>query len=134
MTEPVDPSFFYTLSDWLEGESLAQLLSDRTPFPIAEVVAGVTMLARALGHLHQHGVIHRDIKPENLHRGHDGQWRILDLGAALSGKEPEALRVLHAGTPSFMNPEQWGDDPVAAAASPACRSRYAGWRVPTRAA
>lgn len=118
VTEPVDPSFFYTLSDWLEGESLAQLLSDRTPFAIAEVVAGVTMLARALGHLHQHGVIHRDIKPENLHRGHDGQWRILDLGAALSGKEPEALRVLHAGTPSFMNPEQWGDDPVAAAASP----------------
>jgi serine/threonine protein kinase len=69
-------------------------------------------LVRTLGRLHQHGVIHRDIKPDNLHRGDDGQWRILDLGVALSGKEPEQLRVLHAGTPSYMNPEQWSDDPA----------------------
>jgi len=36
---------------------------------------------------------------------------------ALSGKEPDALRSLHAGTPSYMNPEQWGDDPVLAQAN-----------------
>jgi len=34
--------------------------------------------------------------------------RLLDLGVALSGREPEAMRKLHAGTPSFINPEQWG--------------------------
>ena len=34
--------------------------------------------------------------------------RLLDLGVALSGREPEAARLLHAGTPSYMNPEQWG--------------------------
>ena len=33
--------------------------------------------------------------------------RALDLGVALSGREPEATRRLHAGTPSYMNPEQW---------------------------
>ena len=27
---------------------------------------------------------------------------------ALSGREPESMRRLHAGTPSYMNPEQWG--------------------------
>jgi serine/threonine protein kinase len=50
------------------------------------------------------------LKPGNLHLGDDGQWRVLDLGVAVSGSEPKALRTLHAGTPSYMNPEQWNHD------------------------
>ena len=34
--------------------------------------------------------------------------RLLYLGEALSGREPAAMRQLHAGTLSFINPEQWG--------------------------
>jgi serine/threonine protein kinase len=63
---------------------------------------------RVLGLLHRQGVIHRDIKPANLHLGDDGVLRVLDLGVALSGREPASMRRLHAGTPSFVNPEQWG--------------------------
>jgi len=118
VTEPVNPSAFYTLSDWLDGESLASMLTRKTAFSVQDIVGAVTSLSRTLGRLHQHGVIHRDIKPENIHRGHDGQWRILDLGVALSGKEPEQLRVLHAGTPSYMNPEQWSDNPAISQATP----------------
>ncbi len=118
VTEPVNPTAFYTLSDWLEGESLGSMLERQASFAVSEVVAAAASLARTLGRLHQHGVIHRDIKPDNLHRGVDGQWRILDLGVALSGKEPESLRVLHAGTPSYMNPEQWSDDTADHRASP----------------
>jgi serine/threonine protein phosphatase PrpC len=117
ITEPLNPTAFYTLSDWLEGQSLAHLLDHKTPFVVSDVVQAAISLTRTLGRLHQHGVIHRDIKPDNLHLGHDGQWRILDLGVALSGREPEALRVLHAGTPSYMNPEQWSDDPTLARAT-----------------
>ena len=40
--------------------------------------------------------------------------RLLDLGVALSGREPKAMRSLHAGTPSFINPEQWGYSALAA--------------------
>jgi serine/threonine protein phosphatase PrpC len=118
ITEPVNATAFYTLSDWLEGHSLAALLERRETFTVQEVVGAAISLVRTLGRLHQHGVIHRDIKPDNLHRGQDGQWRILDLGVALSGKEPEQLRLLHAGTPSYMNPEQWSDDPGLARANP----------------
>ena len=63
---------------------------------------------KALGRLHRQGVIHRDIKPANLHLGADGVLRVLDLGVALSGSEPEATRLHHAGTPSYINPEQFG--------------------------
>lgn len=118
VTEPVSPTAFYTLSDWLDGESLAAMIDRKTAFSVAEIVGACASLARTLGRLHQHGVIHRDIKPDNLHRGRDGQWRILDLGVALSGREPESLRVLHAGTPSYMNPEQWLDDAAISRATP----------------
>ena len=74
---------------------------------VAEVVAWGLSAARSLGSLHRLGVVHRDVKPANLHLGDDGQLRLLDLGVALSGNETVEQRDLHAGTPSYMNPEQW---------------------------
>ena len=111
VVEPRQPSAFYALFEWHHGQSLADLLSAGKHFAVPDVVSAMLVIARAVGRLHQHGVIHRDIKPDNLHLGDDGHWRLLDLGVALSGKEPQALRELHAGTPSYMNPEQWSDDP-----------------------
>ena len=101
----------YTVFDWHPGKTLEHLMTSgqrQHGVPaVADVVTAATALARALGRLHRHGVVHRDIKPTNLHRGDDGQWRIIDLGVALSGREGAAQRELHAGTPSYMNPEQW---------------------------
>ncbi len=101
-------SAFYLLYDWHAGDTLQQLLSRQYPFSVPQVLALGSQVARALGLLHRQGVIHRDIKPANLHQGEDGVLRLLDLGVALSGREPAALRTLHAGTPSYINPEQWG--------------------------
>ncbi|MFM2340400.1 MAG: hypothetical protein RLZZ592_53 [Pseudomonadota bacterium] len=101
------PSAFYTVFDWHSGHTLEQFLADEKRFEVTEVVHGGLSVCRALGRLHRIGVIHRDIKPGNLHFGEDGQWRVLDLGVAVSGREPASTRTLHAGTPSYMNPEQW---------------------------
>ncbi|MBX3606017.1 MAG: bifunctional protein-serine/threonine kinase/phosphatase [Piscinibacter sp.] len=100
-------SALYLVFDWHGGQTLEQMLAAGRRFAVADVVAAATQVARALGRLHRQGVIHRDIKPGNLHLGDDGQWRVLDLGVALSGREGEAARELHAGTPSYINPEQW---------------------------
>ena len=108
--EVPDATAFYVVFDWHEGRTLEQLLAERQVFSIADIVAGAAAAARAIGRLHRQGVVHRDIKPANLHRGADGRWRILDLSVALSGRESATLRTLHAGTPSYMNPEQWGVD------------------------
>ena len=108
--EVSEPSAFYTAFDWHSGRTLEQLMADGRQIDVGDIVAGALAIARALGRLHRHGVIHRDIKPGNLHLGDDGQWRVLDLGVAISGREPKALRTLHAGTPSYMNPEQWTGD------------------------
>ena len=108
--DPRDPTAFYTVFDWHAGRTLEQMQGDGQRFEVPEIVAGGLAVARALGRLHRHGVVHRDLKPGNLHLGDDGRWRVLDLGVAVSGSEPKALRTLHAGTPSYMNPEQWSGD------------------------
>lgn len=110
--ESLGASSFYLLFDWHGGRTLEQMLGTRPALP--EFLAAATALARALGRLHRAGVIHRDIKPANLHLSDDGQWRLLDLGVALSGREPAVLRDLHAGTPSYINPEQWDENPAPA--------------------
>lgn len=98
---------FYTVFDWHSGQTLEQLMGHHERLSVQGVVQAGISVGKALGRLHRQGVMHRDIKPGNLHRGDDGQWRVLDLGVAVSGQEPAAVRELHAGTPSYMNPEQW---------------------------
>ncbi len=108
------PSAFYTVFDWHNGRTLEQIMArydGKERAPLADVLQGATAMAKALGRLHRSGVVHRDIKPGNLHLGEDGQWRVLDLGVAVSGREPRSQCTLHAGTPSYMNPEQWDDPP-----------------------
>jgi len=102
-----DASALYTVFDWHHGRTLEQRMAAGDRPAVAEVIEAALACTRALGRLHRHGVVHRDIKPGNLHLGDDGVWRVLDLGVALSGRESAAQRELHAGTPSYMNPEQW---------------------------
>jgi serine/threonine protein phosphatase PrpC len=111
-----DPSAFYLIYDWHAGQTLEQMrlspTSQATPLAVTDIVAWGLAASRALGRLHRLGVVHRDIKPANFHLGDDGQLRLLDLGVALSGREPVEQRSLHAGTPSYMNPELWDDEPA----------------------
>ena len=102
------PTAFYLLYDWHSGETLQQQLDAKLRLAVPQAISAALQVAKALGKLHRQNVIHRDIKPANLHQGEDGVLRVLDLGVALSGREPEAMRTLHAGTPSYINPEQWG--------------------------
>jgi serine/threonine protein phosphatase PrpC len=102
-----DPAAFYFAYDWHDGQTLEARLAAGRPDSVADAVGGAIAITRALGRLHRLGIVHRDIKPGNLHLGSDGEWRILDLGVAVSGREPRVLRTLRAGTPSYMNPEQW---------------------------
>ncbi len=106
-------SHFYAVFDWHSGRTLEQLLA-QGPLDAAQVLSMGQAVARALGLLHAAGVVHRDLKPANLHLGDDGQWRLLDLGVALSRRSSGAVRELHAGTPSYINPEQWQDPPLPA--------------------
>ena len=102
---------WYTMKR-IRGRSFEQIIMERGALPLPEVLGVVEQVGSALQYTHRHGVVHRDIKPANLHLGDDGRWRVLDLGVALSGRESAAQRELHAGTPSYINPEQWDGAPA----------------------
>lgn len=100
-------NWLYLVMEYVNGRTLTDLLRMNPRFGLPDFELLYRQLLAALQCVHSLGLVHRDIKPGNLHRGDDGQWRILDLGVALSGRETAAQRELHAGTPSYMNPEQW---------------------------
>jgi serine/threonine protein phosphatase PrpC len=112
--ERAGASALYVVFDWHVGTTLQQSLDQKQTFTVQQVVQGALAVVRALGRLHRLGVVHRDIKPGNLHFGEDGVWRVIDLGVAISGREPVEQRSLHAGTPSYMNPEQWDGEEATA--------------------
>lgn len=112
------PSAFYLLYGWHGGETLQNLIDRKVQCSVQQALSVATQTLKALGALHRQNVVHRDVKPANLHQGEDGVLRLLDLGVALTGREPESMRKLHAGTPSFVNPEQWGFDAQQGEAEP----------------
>jgi serine/threonine-protein kinase len=111
VTDVGDP---YIVMEYLEGESLAQLMernSELDPLAVYGIVAEVLAGLQAA---HEAGVVHRDLKPENvfLVRRDDDHVvvKIIDFGVAKllqedgSGHITETGQVL--GTPAFLSPEQ----------------------------
>jgi len=109
---PEQKSYLYYLTTWHDGNTLQQHLDAGEHFTIPDLISHGTKMVRAIGALHRRSIIHRDIKPANLHLGDDGELRILDLGVAQSGMEAEeTLKAPQAGTPSFLAPEQFENNP-----------------------
>ena len=79
---------------------------------LAERVALLEQIARAVHHAHQRGVVHRDLKPANVLVEASGTVRVLDFGLAKLGNSERAAGadVTRAGsvrgTPAYMSPEQ----------------------------
>jgi serine/threonine protein kinase len=101
---PQRQHLYYVMREY-PGQTLAEQLRQQGPLSLNDWQDTASRLLRALGQLHRRNILHRDIKPENLHRGADGELRLLDFGLAfcpgLSGDEPHSL----PGTPSYLAPE-----------------------------
>lgn len=95
----------FIIFEYVDGQTLRNVLRQRSKLPLAEVNAIISELARSLDYAHARGVVHRDLKPENICLAHDGQPKILDFGIARDLRS-DFKREEFSGTPQYASPEQ----------------------------
>lgn len=101
---------YYLMREY-PGRTLAQLLRQNGPLPLAQWQPLAEHLLRAISLLHRRQILHRDIKPDNLLLGDDGELRVLDFGLAYCpGLSADPAHLL-PGTPSFIAPEAFDGEP-----------------------
>jgi serine/threonine-protein kinase len=108
----------FVVMEFLDGESLAQLVMREAPLPIERCLRIARQVASALGAAHAKGIYHRDVKPENVYlvrRGDADFVKVVDFGISKAVKQggedaAEQYRLTHTGlllgTPLYMSPEQ----------------------------
>ena len=114
----------YIASAYCEGLTLAQWLQTQTkPVPVRVASRLVAVLAAAVAHAHERGILHRDLKPGNIllqQRDNNALApgassdelgflpRICDFGLAklLDQVSEETRSGVPIGSPAYMAPEQ----------------------------
>ncbi|MBS1954529.1 MAG: protein kinase [Cyanobacteria bacterium SZAS-4] len=106
----------YMVMDFIDGKTLAELLSERGALPLPEAMDIFLAVCGALEHAHQNNLLHRDLKPSNimLRETEDGyDVFLVDFGIAKvidaeSGGIAQQLTQTGEvmGSPLYMSPEQ----------------------------
>lgn len=106
----------YIVMDYLDGKSLADILTEATVLDSTRALKLFSDIAEALAYAHTNGVVHRDVKPTNIIVTNVGEAseraHIVDFGIAKM--MPTANRETHDltqtgevfGSPNYMSPEQ----------------------------
>jgi eukaryotic-like serine/threonine-protein kinase len=103
----------YVAMEYLDGETLWQLIHRERKLDAATTQRIVAHVARALTGAHAIGVVHRDLKPENvfLVAAPDGVLaKVFDFGVAKGGAQWDGRCATMPGqligSPPYMSPEQ----------------------------
>jgi serine/threonine-protein kinase len=113
-----EDGMLFIAMEFIEGETLAQLLHKHRMLPWPRALTIVAQIARSLREAHKHGVIHRDLKPANVMVMHEetgsDMVKVLDFGlvktfmpdAAAPVHQPELTQAgVLLGSPLYMSPE-----------------------------
>ena len=103
----------YIVLEYVEGETLKDVIRREGPLDIPQAIAYAIEIARALGAAHERQIVHRDVKPHNVLVSLEGGAKITDFGIARTLSEEGltiAGRVL--GTTDYVSPEQALGQPV----------------------
>ena len=103
---------YYIVMEYVEGETLKDLIRRRDRLSGNESVAVTLQLLAAVDFAHHSGIVHRDIKPQNIMIDRAGTAKVMDFGIARAGDSgmTEAGSIL--GTAQYLAPEQAKGYPV----------------------
>jgi len=98
----------YYAMEFIRGRTLAALIDERGPMPLAAAASVFRQILQAIRQIHQAGIVHRDVKTANvmLEEG-TGRAVLMDFGLA-KGDYRDSFTMVGAilGTPEYMAPEQ----------------------------
>lgn len=102
-----DDGTYYYAMEYVDGETLTELLKQERRLPWREVIAMSLQMCAALKAAHDAGIIHRDLKPSNLLISADRTVKLSDFGVA-QVFAASRLTVTGGiiGTAEYMSPEQ----------------------------
>ncbi|WP_406870039.1 bifunctional protein-serine/threonine kinase/phosphatase [Thioclava sp. 'Guangxiensis'] len=113
--EPRPRQHLFTVSEWVEGQSLRQWMTDNPHPELAQVRALLRQIVQGVRALHRRNMIHQDLRPENIMIDTEGTVKVIDLGSvAVTGVERTAAGGLgpQAGTYQYTAPEYLSGDQV----------------------
>jgi serine/threonine-protein kinase len=100
----------YLVMEFVDGPTAQEVLSQRGPWSIRDVVELGFQIARALEHAHSRNFIHRDIKPDNILISRSGIAKLADMGLAkrVDIESFNHITIAHTGfgTTAYMPYEQ----------------------------
>ncbi|WP_345989649.1 bifunctional protein-serine/threonine kinase/phosphatase [Sulfurimonas sp. HSL1-2] len=102
-------AYLYTVTEYVEGQSLAQWMTDN-PRPDLETVRRFAeQIARGLLALHRREMVHQDLRPENILIDAMGTLKIIDFGSVkiegIQESVPEGAANQMPGTAHYSAPE-----------------------------
>jgi serine/threonine-protein kinase len=93
--------------EYVEGQSVADILRDRKTLPVPEAVGIVSQACQGLAYAHRHGVIHRDVKPGNLIINGEDVVKLADFGIAKAAEDSRITQIGSVlGTAAYLSPER----------------------------
>jgi serine/threonine-protein kinase len=99
----------YIVMEYVEGETLRDVLRREGPLPPARAMALAADIAGALDFSHRNGIVHRDVKPGNVMITPQGTVKVMDFGIARAVSDSAATMTSTAaviGTAQYLSPEQ----------------------------
>lgn len=108
-------NYLYTVSEFIEGQTLAQWMNDH-PQPEVETVRGIVeQIAEGLRALHRQEMVHQDLRPQNVMIDRQGTVKLIDFGSV---KVAGITEIAHdnpgqhiLGTAQYTAPEYFLGEP-----------------------
>ncbi len=96
----------YLVMEFLDGQNLKQMAKGfGGHIPPDVLIPVLEPLVKALGKIHETGLIHRDISPDNIMMLEDGTVRLIDFGNARDASDGKSMTL--AMKQGFAPPEQY---------------------------
>jgi serine/threonine protein phosphatase PrpC len=106
-------NYLYTVTEYIEGRTLAQWMNDNPAPDIETVRKIVEQIAKGLQAFHRQEMVHQDLRPNNIMIDASGTVKIIDFGATkvagISEITPKNEGIM--GTAQYTAPEYFLGEP-----------------------